>query len=613
MPQLKHFSYALLLVTLQLVLPAQTQATQTQASRVEQVGGIWVVELYGTREEMARRHGELVRDRLSETAVPYFASKIRKSIANTYIIRDVPFLSLPFQAAIDLVAQEPLRLSIPNDDASMLSAFAQGAGMKVRDIQNAWTLPDAGQWLTAVLFGKNQIQKGFAGMLPILPDWGCSSLVTSAALSNDGLLHARNLDYEGYGVFDRHTTLIRYHPSEPGAQQYISLGSLGLHQAGITAMNESGIILTLHQAMVAQTSLTGTPILSANERVIREARTLDDAVRILSSMKHAGSWRIILSSAREDRSLLLEVSALGTFVVEDSRYPRATAPIGLLLATNHVLAPELQKEEFTVNARYAEDTRLRLRALQNISRRTLAGGNRFNLQAAIDLISSQEAFDEGGPSHTPTSHGIIAKLNNIQSAVFEPAGNRLWIAQAPTDQPFAKPLQGSYISLPLFRSSAAPVPVQTRFPTALPTRERVRAHAFYRQAASLATEESRFEEAAEFYRLASLEEPAEALHPLMEGLSRFQAAQFEASRDALERAMALNPDRYHRSLLHLFLGRISDIEKVRELALAHYAQVELGLSDGLTEEVLRQSRKPYHFKNARKIVLDAVQADVLRW
>jgi|GEM_PF-5617360 len=593
--------------------PAIATPREIAASRMEQIQGIWVVDLYGTREEMARRHGELVRERLDQTAVPYFAGKIRHSIGNTYIVRDIPWLEPIFSSAIDLIAQEPLRNAIPVDDDSMLLAFAQGAGLSAREIRDAWTLPDAGQWLTATLFGKNQLPKGYFGPLPSVGALGCSSLIVSSPLSAAGLLHARNLDYEGYGIFDRAPALIRYHPSEPGAQQYISLSSLGLHQAGISAMNESGVILTLHQAMVAQTSLRGSPILSVNERVIREARSLEQALQILASVKHSGSWRVLLSSAREDRALLVEISAKGTYVAEDSRFDRPTARAGLLLATNHVNAAELQMDEFSVNYRYAEDTRLRLRALQRLAGREISRKGRIDLQAAIDMISSGEAFDEEGVASQPTSHGIIAKLNNIQSLVFEPARNRIWVARAPEGLETAKPLQGTYIGLPLFRNSLAPPAPESREPSEKPTLARITAHARYREAAALATEESRFSEAARLYAEAAAHEPTEAVHALMEGLSWFQAGEFAAAQAALLHAGSLNPDRYHRSLLALFLGRLSDIDGDRLSALARYASVETGLSQGLTAQALKHKRKPYKAKWARKVVLDAIQADVLRW
>jgi tetratricopeptide (TPR) repeat protein len=585
-----------------------------KASRLERVHGVWVMDLYGTREEMAYRHGELIQNRLHETALPYFASKIQDAIAQTYIVRDHPSLTPLFQSAIDLVAQEPLRNQIPHEDQQMLRAFARGAGLNEKATLNAWILPDAGQWLTATLFGKNKIRTGFYASLPVVSDWGCSSLVATRSRSRDGLLHARNLDYEGFGIFDQATLLTRYFPTEPNAQKYISIGALGLHQAGITSMNESGIILTLHQAMVTPVSLFGTPILSANERVIRQARSLDEAVQILASLKHAGAWRIILSSAIEDRALLVEVSARGTFVVEDSRFDRETAPQGLLLATNHVLSSSLQENEFAINYRYADDTRKRLRALQELSHRILSSEKKaFDLQEAIDSISSSEAFSEEGDSSFPTSHGIISKMNNIQSVVFEPQTNRVWIARAPEETPWAKPVQGVYISFPLFRNTLTPPLHAVRRPTLPVDTARQSAHALYRQAAVAATEHSQFKEAAMLYLQAAQLEPSEGLYLLVAGLSFFQAGDFQQSQATLEQAMKLNLDTYHRAIAHLFLGRSADLIGTRAQALAHYAQVTTGLSKPLDAATLKAKKKPFKKRDARKVVLDAVQADLFRW
>jgi len=99
-------------------------------------------------------------------------------------------------------------------------------------------------------------------------------------------IHARNLDYESQGVFDRNPAVIYFHPEKAGELNYGSVTSLGIHTAGITGFNEAGITLGLHQTFVDAVSRTGTPILSVTERVVREARTLDQALQMLQSAKY---------------------------------------------------------------------------------------------------------------------------------------------------------------------------------------------------------------------------------------------------------------------------------------------------------------------------------------
>ena len=109
---------------------------------------------------------------------------------------------------------------MPADDRAVDEEFARGAGVAAREVLDAQVVPDVGQWLTAHLFGDQRIG-----------DLGCTTMVDMAEKSGDEPLHARNLDYESYGIFDRNPAVIYFHPdaSESGEQAYVSFSSLGIH------------------------------------------------------------------------------------------------------------------------------------------------------------------------------------------------------------------------------------------------------------------------------------------------------------------------------------------------------------------------------------------------
>ncbi|MBI3542324.1 MAG: hypothetical protein HY075_03485, partial [Deltaproteobacteria bacterium] len=313
---------------------AQAAPPAPQRATLTQVRGVWVMNLYGTRTEMARQHGELIRDRLKETTLPFFAEKIHNAINNTYIVKDMPFLGGVLRGFIDFWVTRPLRNKLPKEDRQLYVELAKAAGFPVDEALNAAVVPDVGQWLTSNIFKGNGVLKGSFGNL----GFGCSSLVIA---QKDGFVHARNLDYESYGIFDRNPAVIYFHPSEPGAQSYTSISSLGIHTAGITATNASGITLGLHQLFVNATSRSHTPILVTTERVIREARTLDQALAILNHAKYAGSWAVVLSSAREGRAAVVEVSDAGVDVRRmDGDH---------IVQTNHVFGANQKKSEFNVS------------------------------------------------------------------------------------------------------------------------------------------------------------------------------------------------------------------------------------------------------------------------
>jgi len=72
------------------------------------------------------------------------------------------------------------------------------------------------------------------------------------------------------------------------------------------------------------------------ERVVREARTLDQALQMLQSAKYAGSWAVVVSSATERRAAVVEVSSDGVVAREMTNHH--------IVMTNHVFSETMRKK-----------------------------------------------------------------------------------------------------------------------------------------------------------------------------------------------------------------------------------------------------------------------------
>ena len=555
--------------------------------------GVWVMNLYGSRTEMARQHGQLIKDRIADTALPFFANKIHNAIKQTYIIKDFPALTAPTLAAIDFWVTHPLRRVLPHEDREVMKAFAAGARYPLSDALNAAVVPDVGQWLTTTIFHKNNVLDGAFGEVGT---FGCSSFVIPGT---NGFVHARNLDYESYGIFDKNAVVIYFHPDK-GAQTYTSISSLGIHTAGITATNESGITIELHQTFVSAVSRTGTPIISTTERAIREAHTFDEALRILESAKYAGSWALVVSSARENRAAVVEVSADGAEIREMSgKY---------LVMTNHVLTSLMKKREFSVNYSSYVETHERYNLIDRVAREMSEAG-RLDAQSAIDLISN----------------GPVAKLNNIQSVVFLPRQNTIYMGVPALAD--SEPANGNFVALPL-NGNFEKFDASPDLPRSSPlTHDRMQAHALRRQASALATEEGKFTQAAGLLTQAAALEPTNAEYPFLAALSYFHAApglknhtarRVMAARgnELLLAARDLHPARYLENLIRLFHGRYLDslnTHESRAEALQQYALVDTKFSKPLREAVTADLKSHYGLHEFRKITVDYLHGDLYRF
>ncbi len=571
-----------------------TSTAFAREGTLQEYHGLYVMNLYGSRTEMAAQHGKLIRDRLAETALPFFANKIHNSIRQTYIIKDFPALAGPALAAIDFWVTRPLRRALPKEDREVMKAFAAAAKYPVNLALNASVVPDVGQWLTTTIFHKNKVLDGAFGGNGA---FGCSSFVLP---SPAGLVHARNLDYESYGIFDRYPTVIYFHPDRPGKQNYVSISSLGIHTAGITATNESGLTVELHQTFVAAVSRTGTPIIATTERVIRDAHNFDEAMQILKTAKYAGSWAIVVSSAKENRAAVVEVSAEGAEIREmTGKY---------LVMTNHVFTALMKKREYSVNYSSYQETHERYTLLDRLAH-DMSQTGRTDVQSAIDLISN----------------GPVAKLNNIQSVVFMPRQNAIFVGVPALED--TEPANGNFVALPLngdFETFDAMPDLPRSQPLAL---NRMKAHSLRRHASALATEESKFVQAAGLLIQAAALEPSNAEYVLLTALSYFRAApglKNETARrvmaaranELLLTASTRNPSKYQESIIRLFRGRYLDslaTKDARVEALHQYSLVDTTFSKPLREAVAADIKSSYETRDFRKITIDYLHGDLYRF
>ncbi|MEM7060638.1 MAG: C45 family autoproteolytic acyltransferase/hydrolase [Pseudomonadota bacterium] len=146
--------------------------------------------------------------------------------------------------------------------------------------------------------------------------FGCTGFGAAPALTDDGRgLHARTFDgaffawnnWPGIFVIDERET-------NPAWHRYVAIGTAGLtYPGGISGMNDQGLAASIHQMSTTQYDVgragrrySIAPFLQ--QRILREAATLDQADKILTDARHFGSWTITVSDAKAGQAARFEIN-----------------------------------------------------------------------------------------------------------------------------------------------------------------------------------------------------------------------------------------------------------------------------------------------------------------
>jgi hypothetical protein len=222
--------------------------------------------------------------------------------------------------------------------------------------------------------------------------FSCTGFSLPAGWTADGRhLHARNLDADLYN-WNIGSTLFLIDETEghPGWHRYVAFGTAGLiYPGGISGLNDAGIAVSLHQLSTTRyRSSFGAgeradiaPFIQ--QRVLREAGSLEEAVQIVSATKPYTAWVIFCSDAAAGRARRIEFNG-------DTLRIGPVAE-GLIAQTNHFLHPDMVEHLFDQRDAHFTPTFgkwLETRSRFAMVERALAEGAVRDTDGAIELLAS---------------------------------------------------------------------------------------------------------------------------------------------------------------------------------------------------------------------------------
>jgi hypothetical protein len=384
-----------------------------------------VLHLHGTQEEMGAQHGRLLREHGGGGgAFEAYRTLPERLMLARYKRSSDRVLARLLHPLVG-VALGRLERARPGHYLARTRAFFAALGLPASATRYLGVM-DAFQGVVGTVTRWGFVSFGQRAASALPP--ACSSLVVWGDASADGrLLHARNFDFPGIGVWDRWPTVVFCNPAE--GLRYGFVTTRGADVPGVTAFNEAGLTVALHTRFHRDVTFDGVTAVDLGHEIARYAESLDDAVRIARSHRIASTWGLSVSSARERRALILEVAASGVQVV-------LPAPGEEFIGTtNRYRHPALQVDEVAPTACFIEHCESRYERLRTWARR---GG--------LDIEDLKRMLADHGDTGTDgerAAGGVLAQPITVKSVVVDP--ERQCIHVATGDVPAAR---GPWVAVP---------------------------------------------------------------------------------------------------------------------------------------------------------------------
>jgi len=569
--------------------PETTPTRKTQKSgegSLDWVGDIRVLRLKGDFYEMGHQHGSLLAADIARGPIPYYRTYIEQIVKQAARLGPASGLVFPL---IRRTLGRRVAEQMPSFVRQTIEGLAEGAALPFDDLLDGCVMPDSLLWLSSRAITLSGRGPAVAHRLAL--GLGCTSAVAWGDATTDGmLLHARNFDYHGVGIWPATKTLIFHEPKD--GQAYVSVAAAGVALGGVTAMNEAGLTLSVHQHMFTDaTRLGGTPIGCVGDVVMREARTLDDAERILSAQTPIGCWTYVVTDGRSREVLCYEENPERRV---SFRYGADETTFGY---ANVYLDDELGATEKNLYGSYWRHNKGRHHRVN-----TLLDERR----GALDPQGMASILGDTGDSPCRIRDSI-AMVMTTGSVVFRPETGDAWIGTG--DTPTS---HGTFEPFSLRTCDHAPVLGSLKVGSPADELERKaferyrRAYVSYLEEEDLPSARHHIEEACELA-------PDQPVYHFVRGVMALQGGDTTSAERALDAAIGLgHPDPERMAGFHLFRGRARDVSGDRRGAVADYRWCLGHYADPPVHRAARGAlRRSYTASRAGRVQLDMSLGDVI--
>ena len=543
---------------------------------VERIGGLWVLHLKGTTFERGLQHGTLMRYRVRETINFY------RTLPEVLSSRALDPSSFKARGLLRLKRNLVNRF-MKNRDADALEemrGLAVGLGLKEEEIAEALVLADVFQLISA--FAERRRKAG----PPVIPGFGCTSAVRETP---DNLLFARNFDFWGAGYWDANPAIVFHHPDKGRA--FCSIATAGLPTGGITAINEDGIAVAVHQHASRDASMSGMPVIDIAHSIVRNSATVGEAIEVASGSKATGGWTIVVAGRGEAAAMEMSAAACKPRFMRDH----------LLVATNNFVDEDLSLREIQANASATICDHARARRAAELASSSRVSPSRMAglLGDHFDVLADRER----------SAGFTISRITNLSSVLFSLKDRRFWVSESP-----APTSKGGFVGFDLDAELGGGKSSVGRLEGARPPRARTTAaQDRYLEAYKQYVYSGDLNQVLGIISDCVRIDPDEPTFHLMEGILRAKLGNFKGALASVDRSFELERVEQKKCVERLWQARLLDLEERREEAATAYAELveDQTTPTPVVNAARRGRRKPFKEKDLTPILLDFTNGDTL--
>lgn len=389
------------------------------------------MRLKGTQEQMGAQYGEMLKSQGGYEHMMDFYPKMAEAMIMSGLPRRVrkgpikPIITNLMRLGLDSLVKHR-----NTEYAARMQAVLKAANLS-HDAAKHLLVMDVLQNTIGVL-GRLGAVHVFDGRPAINAIGACTSAIVFGSKSADGeLMHARNFDFPGVGVWDKSPTIVYCTPDKGIPYGYI--GARGADVPGITAFNAEGLSVTFHTRFHRDVDFNSTGVIDLGHDIVRNARTVAEAIEIVANRRIASTWGIVVTSAKEKNAAVIETTA---------KKCRVTWASGDSLGnTNHYLHDDLKEGEIATSSAWTSYTVDRMRLLQNFfsAMGTKGGATLADMQKILGADfeadgTPADAFSAGGKPTHRVMGSLIGHVISVKSVVFKLQSGiiSLSVGEAPT-------------------------------------------------------------------------------------------------------------------------------------------------------------------------------------
>ncbi|MGZ3775101.1 MAG: C45 family autoproteolytic acyltransferase/hydrolase [Bdellovibrio sp.] len=364
-----------------------------------------VITLEGTPAEMAIAHGKIFKKHFSADVSKYFSNKVDDTVA---------FLPSFFKVIAQYVLSKlssKLHQNMPDSYLEELETYSRHSGISAEQLHKALAAPDLAS------LGYSYLNSSFR-----MPLFGC----TSVGLVQDGdLFFGRNLDFEGTDLLDKHSLIVVHKPTSGSELKRAAFVADGIHFSGISAFNEAGVAVFVHQNFSSERSLQGLPILLLTDWMLKVSHNMDEAIRFLKEHRPGPMWTLVLVDTRQKKIKSVEISNTVLGIRESASVAHVNSERAEFVQTNHLLTPEARKTQWISYPLLRNSIQRYSKASKSLSE---IKGN-----PSIDSLREVLGYQKTLSNFEPSLHEDIAKPSTVHTVFIEAKKNQepiIWLSRS---------------------------------------------------------------------------------------------------------------------------------------------------------------------------------------